>query len=117
MGKRISSEIRTDTGNGAARCSHQSFEVIASTGRGWRLGLKTLGCLLLSILVWAFLPVKFNDWQKRKSGLKRAGEEAGARLPLEAEDRAGAECVVDSEFEPETRERIEKEGGAVLAPS
>jgi len=63
MGTRVSSEVRTDTGNGACEVLFvESFDVISSTGRGWRLGLKiALGCLLLSLILWAFLPVKFND--------------------------------------------------------
>jgi len=63
LGTRVSSEVRTDTGNGACEVLFvESFDVISSTGRGWRLGLKiALGCLLLSLILWAFLPVKFND--------------------------------------------------------
>jgi hypothetical protein len=62
-GTRVSSEVRTDTGNGACEVLFvESFDVIRSTGQGWRLGLKiALGCLLLSLIAWAFLPVKFND--------------------------------------------------------
>lgn len=63
LGRRVSSEVRTDRGNGACEVLYvESFDVIGSTGRGWRLGLKiALACLLLSVIAWAFLPVKFND--------------------------------------------------------
>ena len=63
MGKRISSEVRTDTGNGACEVLYiESVDVIDSAGRGWRLGLKiALGALLLSVIAWMFMPVKFND--------------------------------------------------------
>ncbi len=62
-GTRISSEVRTDTGNGACEVLYiESFEVIGSAGRGWRLGLKiALAIFALSVIAWMFLPVKFND--------------------------------------------------------
>jgi len=57
-----------------------------------------------------------TEAKKRKSGLKRAAPKKRAR-------KAGAgtrgllpnECLVDADFESETKARIEKEGGAVLA--
>jgi len=63
LGRRVSSEVRTDRGNGACEVLYvEAFDVIGSSARGWRLGLKiALGCLLLSLIAWAFLPVKFND--------------------------------------------------------
>ena len=63
LGKRVSSEVRTDTGNGACEVLYiESFDVIKANGRGWRLALKmALGALLLSVIAWMFLPVKLND--------------------------------------------------------
>jgi hypothetical protein len=62
-GKRVSSETRTDTGNGACEVLFiESLQLLDSAGRGWRLGLKiALGALLLSVIAWLFMPVKFND--------------------------------------------------------
>ena len=57
-----------------------------------------------------------TDAKKRKSGLKRAPAKKRARkASAGSRGLLPAECVVDSEFESETRERIEQEGGAVLA--
>jgi hypothetical protein len=63
LGTRVSSETRTDTGNGACEVLYiESLEVLDSAGRRWRLGLNiALGLLLLSVVTWMFLPVKFND--------------------------------------------------------
>ena len=54
---------------------------------------------------------------KRKSGLKRAAPKKRARKAAAgSRGLSPADCVVeDLEFEKETRARIEKEGGAVLA--
>ena len=57
-----------------------------------------------------------TEARKRKSGLKRAPAKKRARkASAGSRGLQPAECVVDSDFEPETRERIENEGGAVLA--
>jgi ParB family chromosome partitioning protein len=57
-----------------------------------------------------------TDAKKRKSGLKRAAPKKRARkASAGSRGLLPVECVVDSSYEVETRERIEKEGGAVLA--
>jgi len=63
LGTRVSSETRTDTGNGACEVLYiESLQVLDSAGRRWRLGLNiALGMLLLSVVTWLFLPVKFDD--------------------------------------------------------
>jgi hypothetical protein len=63
LGTRVSSETRTDTGNGACEVLYiESLQVLHSAGRRWRLALNiALGILLLSAVAWLFLPVKFND--------------------------------------------------------
>jgi hypothetical protein len=62
-GTRVSSTVRTDTGNGACEVVYvEDFEVLASPNRMWRFALKlSLGVLLASLIAWAFLPPKFND--------------------------------------------------------
>lgn len=63
MGKRISSEVRTDTGNGACEVLYiESLELLDSAGRRWRIGLNiALAILALSVIAWMFLPVKIDD--------------------------------------------------------
>jgi hypothetical protein len=60
---RVSSTVRTDSGNGACEVVYvEDFEVLASPNRMWRFALKlSLGVLLASLIAWAFLPPKFND--------------------------------------------------------
>jgi hypothetical protein len=62
-GMRVSSEVRTDTGNGACEVLYvESLELLKSAGSGWRIALQAaLGIFALSLLTWIFLPVKFND--------------------------------------------------------
>jgi hypothetical protein len=62
-GTRVSSTVRTDTGNGACEVVYvEDFEVLASPNRLWRFAFKlSLGVLLASLIAWAFLPPKFND--------------------------------------------------------
>lgn len=62
-GARVSSEVRTDTGNGACEVLYiESLDLLDSAGRGWRIALKAaLAAFVLSLIAWLFLPVKFND--------------------------------------------------------
>ena len=62
-GTRVSSESRTDTGNGACEVLYvESLDLLDSAGRGWRLALQAaLGVFVLGVLLWLLLPVKFND--------------------------------------------------------
>jgi hypothetical protein len=62
-GTRVSSTVRTDTGNGACEVVYvEGFEILDSTNRLWRRAFKgSLLALLASLIVWALLPVKFND--------------------------------------------------------
>jgi hypothetical protein len=62
-GTRVSSEVRTDTGNGACEVLYvEALDVLGSANRGWRIGLKAaLWLLALSVLAWAALPPKFDD--------------------------------------------------------
>jgi len=62
-GTRVSSEVRTDTGNGACEVLYvESLDLLASAGRGWRGALQAaLAALVLSLVAWMFLPVKFDD--------------------------------------------------------
>jgi hypothetical protein len=62
-GTRVSSEVRTDTGNGACEVLYvESLDLLGSANRAWRIAYKTaLGLLLLSVLAWMAVPVKFND--------------------------------------------------------
>jgi hypothetical protein len=63
VGTRVSSEVRTDTGNGACEVLYvESLDLLDSAGRRWRIALKiALASLFFSVLAWMFLPVKFND--------------------------------------------------------
>ena len=63
IGTRVSSEVRTDTGNGACEVLYvESLEVLDSHARRWRLGLKiALAALLASVIAWLFLPVRADD--------------------------------------------------------
>ena len=57
-----------------------------------------------------------TETKKRKSGLKRAAPKKRARKAAAgSRGLLPAECVVDADFEIEIRQRIEKEGGVVLA--
>ena len=62
-GMRVSSTVRTDTGNGACEVVFvEDFEVLASHNRWWNRGLKiSFWILLASFIAWTLLPVKFND--------------------------------------------------------
>jgi hypothetical protein len=62
-GPRVSSTVRTDTGNGACETVYvESFEILDSAGRKWRLLLKSaLAAFVASLVAWTLLPVKFND--------------------------------------------------------
>jgi hypothetical protein len=60
---RVSSEVRTDTGNGACEVLYvESLDLLKSAASGWLIALRTaLAIFGLSLLTWIFLPVKFND--------------------------------------------------------
>jgi len=60
---RVSSIVRNDSGQGACEVVYvETLEVLASPNRTWHLALKlSLYVLLASLIVWAFLPPKFND--------------------------------------------------------
>ena len=62
-GTRVSSEVRTDTGNGACEVLYvESLDLLGSANRAWRIAYKAaLWLLLLSALAWIALPVKYND--------------------------------------------------------
>jgi hypothetical protein len=62
-GTRVSSEVRTDTGNGACEVLYvESLETLAPASRAWRnAGLAALALFALSLLAWFFLPPKFED--------------------------------------------------------
>jgi len=62
-GTRVSSTVRTDTGNGACEVLYvESLELLGSAGRAWRLALNAaLGALVLSLAAWLVLPAKFSD--------------------------------------------------------
>jgi hypothetical protein len=62
-GTRVSSEVRTDTGNGACEVLYvETLDLLGSANRGWRLAYKAaLVLLLLSVIAWIALPVKYND--------------------------------------------------------
>ena len=62
-GTRVSSEVRTDTGNGACEVLYvESLDLLGSANRAWRIAWKAaLWLLLLSALAWIALPVKYND--------------------------------------------------------
>jgi hypothetical protein len=62
-GTRVSSEVRTDTGNGACEVLYvESLELLDSAGRGWRLLLKiALALLVLAALAWLFLPATLEN--------------------------------------------------------
>jgi hypothetical protein len=62
-GLRVSSTVRTDTGQGACEVVFvEDFEVLESHNRWWHRALKlSLWVLLGSLIAWAFLPVKFDD--------------------------------------------------------
>jgi hypothetical protein len=62
-GMRVSSEVRTDTGNGACEVLYvESLELLQSAASGWRIALQAaLALFALSLIIWIFLPVKFND--------------------------------------------------------
>ena len=62
-GTRVSSELRTDSGDGACEVLYvESLDVIGTANRNWRLAYKlALGVLLASVLGWMFMPVRFND--------------------------------------------------------
>ena len=63
VGTRVSSETRTDTGNGACEVLYiESLEMLGLASRAWRnAGLAALGLFVLSLLAWFFLPPKFDD--------------------------------------------------------
>jgi hypothetical protein len=62
-GMRVSSTVRTDTGNGACEVVFvEDFDILHSPNRWWRLLLRICVLVLLgSVVAWAFLPPKFND--------------------------------------------------------
>lgn len=62
-GTRVSSEVRTDTGDGACEVLYvESLDLPDSAGRVWRLVLKVaLGALALSLIAWMLMPLRFND--------------------------------------------------------
>lgn len=62
-GSRVSSETRTDSGNGACEVLYvEAVEILSSAGRHWRTAqTAALIVLLLSLIAWVFLPPKFDD--------------------------------------------------------
>lgn len=62
-GTRVSSEVRTDTGNGACEVLYvESLDLLGSANRAWRTALEAaLWLFAVSLLAWMALPVKFND--------------------------------------------------------
>jgi len=63
LGTRVSSETRTDSGNGACEVLYiDGFDSVGSPNRGWRITQWAgLGALLLGLLLWMFLPVRADD--------------------------------------------------------
>ncbi len=59
---RVSSETRTDTGNGACEVLYvEALEMLGSAGRHWRTAQSAaLIVLLLSLIAWLFLPPKLD---------------------------------------------------------
>ena len=62
-GTRVSSEVRTDTGNGACEVLYvEAVSVTRSAGHRWRLVQNmALVLLLLSVLTWLLLPARAQD--------------------------------------------------------
>jgi hypothetical protein len=62
-GTRVSSTVRTDTGNGACEVLYvESLEVLGSAGRNWRFVFSAaLVAFALSLVAWLLLPPKLND--------------------------------------------------------
>ncbi len=63
VGTRVSSEVRTDTGNAACEVLYvESLETIGPASRAWRkAGVAALSLFFASLLAWLFLPVRFDD--------------------------------------------------------
>lgn len=61
-GMRVSSEVRTDTGNGACEVLYvESVDLMKTSGRGWRTAQNAaLIVLLLSVIAWILLPVRVD---------------------------------------------------------
>jgi len=61
--QRVSSESRTDTGNGACEVLYvDGFESLGSANRGWRIAQWSgLWTLFLGLVLWVFLPVRAED--------------------------------------------------------
>lgn len=62
-GTRVTSTVRTDTGNGACEVLYvESLELLGSAGRAWRLAMNAaLVVFALSVVAWLLLPVKFSE--------------------------------------------------------
>jgi hypothetical protein len=62
-GTRVSSTVRTDTGNGACEVLYvESLELLGSAGRAWRFVFSAaLVAFALSLVAWLLLPPKLND--------------------------------------------------------
>ena len=62
-GKRVSSETRTDSGDGACEVLYvEGIDILGTANRKWRLALNAaLALLALSVIAWIALPVKFVD--------------------------------------------------------
>jgi hypothetical protein len=62
-GTRVTSTVRTDTGNGACEVLYvESLELLGSAGRAWRLAMNAaLVAFALSVVAWLLLPVKFSE--------------------------------------------------------
>jgi hypothetical protein len=62
-GTRVSSEVRTDMGNGACEVLYvESVDVLGSAGRLWRIAqYVALAVLLLSVIAWVLLPIRGDD--------------------------------------------------------
>lgn len=61
-GTRVSSETRTDTGNGACEVVYvEHLDILSSAGQRWRTAQNVaLIVLLLSLIAWFFLPPRLN---------------------------------------------------------
>jgi hypothetical protein len=62
-GHRGTSTVRTDSGPNACETVYvEELEILESSNRGWRTaGKAAIWVFFLSLLAWAFAPVKFND--------------------------------------------------------
>lgn len=63
VGKRVSSESRTDSGNGACEVLYiDGFDNVTSPNRGWRTAMWAgLIAFLLGLVLWMFLPYRVDN--------------------------------------------------------